>query len=51
LSAFRDKESAQILFRRAIRHGAPAPRVINTDLAPTYPTAISGLQRSGDLRV
>jgi transposase-like protein len=25
------------------------PRVINTDLAPTYPTAIAGLQRSGNL--
>jgi transposase, IS6 family len=50
LSAFRDRESAQILFRRALRHGAPQPRVINTDLAPTYPTAISGLQRSGVLR-
>src|SRR5918992_1445853 len=34
LSAFRDKESAQSLFRRAICHGAPAPRVINTDLVP-----------------
>ena len=49
LSAFRDKESARSLFRRAIRHGAPAPRVINTDLAPTYLTAIAGLQRSGEL--
>ncbi len=49
LSGFRDKESAQSLFRRAIRHGAPPPRVINTDLAPTYPTAIAGLKRSGDL--
>jgi len=49
LSAFRDKESAQSLFRRAIRHGAPPPRVINTDLAPIYPKAITGLQRSGDL--
>jgi hypothetical protein len=29
-------------FGRAVRHGAPAPRVINTNLAPTYPTAISG---------
>ena len=46
LSAFRDKESAQILFRRAIRHGAPAPRVINTDLALTYPTAISDSARA-----
>ena len=25
LSAFRDKESAQSLFRREIRHGAPPP--------------------------
>jgi transposase, IS6 family len=50
LSAFRDKESVQTLFRRAIRHGAPPPRVINTDLAPSYPTAIAGLQRSGDRR-
>jgi transposase, IS6 family len=38
LSAFRDKESTRRLFRRAIRHGAPRPRVINTDLAPTYAT-------------
>jgi transposase, IS6 family len=50
LSAFRDRESAQILFRRALRHGAAHPRVINTDLAPTYPTAIAGLKRSGVLR-
>ena len=50
LSAFRDKESAQSLFRRAIRHGAPPPRVINTDLAPTYLTAIAGLQRSATYR-
>jgi hypothetical protein len=48
--ACRDRESAQILFRRALRHGAPQPRVINTDLAPTYPTAIIGLKRSGVLR-
>ncbi len=34
LSAFRDKESAQILFRLAIRHGAPPPRVINTISRP-----------------
>ena len=49
LSGFRDKESAQSLFRRTIRHGATPPRVINTDLAPTYPTAIASLKRSGDL--
>ncbi len=37
------------LFRRALRHGARQPRVINTDLAPTYPVAIASLQRSGVL--
>jgi len=46
VSAFRDKESAQSLFRRALRHGAPPPRVIHTDLAPTYPTAIAGNGRA-----
>ncbi len=49
LSVFRDKDAAQSLFRRAIRHNAPPPRVINTDQAPTYPTAISELQKSGYL--
>jgi len=34
---------------RAIRHGAPPPRVIDSDLAATHPTAIARLQRSGDL--
>ena len=38
LSAFRDVEAAKSLFRRALRDRAhPQPRVINTDLAPTYP--------------
>jgi hypothetical protein len=36
------KESAQSWFRRAIRHGAPAPRVINTDLAPILPNGHRG---------
>jgi transposase-like protein len=49
LAPHRDTEAALSLFRRALRHGAPAPRVINTDLAPTYPAAIAGLQRSGNL--
>jgi len=43
------KDSAQNLFRRAIRRGALRPRVINTDLAPTYLTPMAGLQRSGDM--
>lgn len=49
LSPFRDKAAAQSLFRRAIRHGAPPPRLIHTDQAPTYPTAIAERQRSGYL--
>ena len=48
LSAFRDLEAAQSLFRRALRNGAhPQLRVIHTDLAPTYTSAIPALQRSG----
>ena len=34
LSAFRDTDAAQSRFRRTLRHGASAPRVINTDPAP-----------------
>ena len=48
LSPFRDLDAAKSLFRRALRNGAhPQPRVINTDLAPTYTSAITALQRSG----
>ncbi len=48
LSAFRDPDAAKSLFRRALRDSAhPLPRVINTDSAPTYPSAIPALQRSG----
>ena len=48
LSAFRDLDAAKILFRRALRNGAhPQPRVINTDLAPTYASAIPALQENG----
>ena len=44
LSAFRDLEAAKRLFRRALRNSAhPQPRVINTDLAPTYTPAIPAL--------
>ena len=51
LSAFRDVESAKSLFRRALRDGAHCqPRVINTDLAPTYPRAIAELKHNGTLR-
>jgi transposase-like protein len=44
LSAFRNEELAQHLFLRALRHGAPPPCVINTDLAPTDRTAVASLQ-------
>ena len=48
LSAFRDLNAAKSLFRRALRNGAHLqPRVINTDQAPTYASAIPALQRSG----
>ena len=51
VSPFRDLDAAKSLFRRALRNGAPRqPRVINTDLARTYPSAISALQKSGVIR-
>jgi transposase-like protein len=51
LSAFRDVEAAKSLFCRALRYGAHRqPRVINTDLAPTYPRAMAELKHNGTLR-
>jgi hypothetical protein len=51
LSAFRDLEAAKSLFSRALRNDARRqPRVINTDLAPTYSSAICELQRTGVIR-
>lgn len=48
LSAFRDLDAAKSLFRRALRNGAHLqPRVVNTDLAPTYASAIPALKRTG----
>ena len=48
LSESRDLDAAKSLFRRALRDGShPQPRVINTDLAPTYTSAIPELQRTG----
>ena len=48
LSPFRDHDAAKSLLRWALRNGThPQPRVINTDLAPTYTSAIPALQRSG----
>jgi transposase-like protein len=41
LSALRDAEAAKRLFRKALSGPShPQPRVINTDLAPTYGSAI-----------
>ena len=51
LAAFRDLDATKSLFRRASGDGAhPLPRVINTDLAPTYSSAIPELQRTGIIR-
>lgn len=48
LSSFLDLDAAKSLFRRVLRNGAHIqPRVINTDLAPTYASAITPLKRSG----
>ena len=51
MSAFHDRGAAQSLFRRATCHGAPPSLFINTDLAPTYPTAIAGLSARATCRV
>jgi transposase-like protein len=51
LSAFRDADAAKRLFRKALSHPShPQPRVINTDLAPIYGSAIPDLKKEGALR-
>ncbi len=51
LSAMRDAEAAKRLFRKALsRPSHPQPRVINTDLAPTYGSAIPDIKKEGTLR-
>ena len=51
LSARRDADAAKRLFRKALRDRAhPHPRVINTDLAPIYPSAITAIKKEGTLR-
>ena len=51
LSALRDAEAAKRLFRRALSHPShPQPRVINTDLAPIYSSAIPDIKKEGTLR-
>jgi IS6 family transposase len=51
LSAVRDAEAAKRLFRKALSNpGHPQPRVINTDLAPIYSSAIPEIKKDGTLR-
>ena len=51
LSAFRDADAAKRLFRKAlVDRSHPQPRVINTDLAPIYSSAIPDSKKDGTLR-
>src|SRR5258706_9187034 len=50
LSAFRSADAAKRLFRKALSHPShPQPRVINTDLAPIYGSAIPDIKKDGTL--
>ena len=51
LSAFRDADFAKRLFRKALGDRShPQPRVINTDQAPIYSSAIPDSKKEGTLR-
>src|SRR5271167_920088 len=51
LSALRDANAAKRLFRKALSNlSHPQPRVINTDLAPIYGSAIADLKKDRALR-
>src|SRR5437588_6964826 len=51
LSAFRDADAAKRLFRMALSDlSHPQPRVINTDQAPIYTSAILAIKKEGTLR-
>lgn len=51
LSVRRDAETAKRLFRKALSAAShPQPRVINTDLAPIYHSAIPAIKKEGMLR-
>src|SRR5689334_4696090 len=51
LSALRDADGAKRLFRSALSDRShPQPRVINTDLAPIYGSAIADIKKEGTLR-
>jgi transposase, IS6 family len=52
LSTFRDADAAKRLFRKALGDPShPQPRVINTDLAPIYSSAIPDSRKEGALRM
>jgi len=52
LSARRDAHAAKRLFRKALNDPShPQPRVINTDLAPIYTSAIPAIKKEGTLRL
>jgi IS6 family transposase len=51
LSALRDADAAKRLFRKAVSDRSHSqPRVINTDLAPIYGSAIPDIKKEGILR-
>ena len=51
LSALRDADAAKRLFRKSLSDRSHAqPRVINTDLAPIYGSAIPAIKKEGTLR-
>src|SRR5277367_3519748 len=51
LSTLRDADAAKRLFRKAlVDRPHPQPRVINTDLAPIYNSAIADIKKDGTLR-
>src|SRR4030081_855788 len=51
LSGLRDADAAKRLFRKALSNlSNPQPRVINTDLAPIYGSAIPDIKKEGTLR-
>jgi len=51
LSGLRDADAAKRLFRKALSHAShPQPRVINTDRAPIYGSAIPDIKKEGILR-
>ena len=51
LSALRDAAAAKRLFRKALSDSShPQPRVINTDQAPIYGSAIPDIKKEGTLR-